>query len=258
MKLVPPQSEVDEYRMPLLEHLRELRDHLVIALAAFFVSCVVSFIFAADIFSWLVEPMNLALEERGEGTMAITDPLEGVITYLKVALLAGGFFSSPVLFHQMWMFVAPGLYEQERKVVIPLVVASTTLFLTGAAFGYFVIFEYGFAFFLSVIDLETAAVLSINSYLGTATKLLLAFGLCFQLPVVTYFLARIGLIDHKDMISKFRYAVVGIFLVAAFITPPDPLTQTLMAGPLIFLYTVSIGLVWAVSTKEREPEADAE
>ena len=156
----------------------------------------------------------------------------------------------------MWMFVAPGLYEQERKVVIPLVVASTTLFLSGAAFGYFVIFEYGFAFFLSIIDLETAAVLSINSYLGTATKLLLAFGFCFQLPVITYFLARIGLIDHKDMITKFRYAVVGIFLVAAFITPPDPLTQSLMAGPLILLYTISIGIVWAVSTKEREPEVE--
>jgi len=252
VKLVPPGSDVDEYRMPLLEHLRELRDHLVVALVALFISCFVSFLFAADIFDWLVEPMNLALEERGEGTMAITDPLEGVITYLKVALLAGGFFASPVLFHQGWMFVAPGLYEQERKVVVPLVVASTTLFLGGAAFGYFVIFEYGFAFFLSVIDLETAAVLSINSYLGTATKLLLAFGACFQLPVVTFFLARIGLIDHKDMISKFRYAVVGIFIVAAFITPPDPLTQSLMAGPLIVLYTASIGIVWMVSTKERE------
>lgn len=254
MKVVPPGVEVDEYRMPLMEHLRELRDRLIISLIAITVCVVVAFYFSVDIFDWLVEPMNLALEERGEGTMAITDPLEGVYTYLKVAVLAGIFAASPVVFHQGWMFVAPGLYDQERRLVLPLVFASTALFLGGAAFGYFVIFRYGFAFFLSVIDTDTAAVLSINSYLMTATKLLAAFGACFQLPVVVFFLARIGLINARDMVRSFRYAVVAIFVIAAFITPPDPLTQCLMAGPLIALYGLSIGVAALFSTKKPQLE----
>jgi sec-independent protein translocase protein TatC len=181
-----------------------------------------------------------------------------VVTYLKVAVLAGFFAASPVVFHQTWMFIAPGLYDQERRVVIPLVVASTTLFLGGAAFGYFIIFRYGFEFFLSVIDLETAAVLSINSYLMTATKLLVAFGSCFQLPVVVFFLARTGLIDARDMITGFRYAIVGIFVVAAIITPPDPLTQMLMAGPLVLLYGVGILIAAIFSKKKQRVALEAE
>ncbi len=255
MKVTPPRVEVDEYRMPLMEHLRELRNRLVISLVALGICIFGAFYFSTEIFDWLVAPMNLALKNRGEGTMAITDPLEGVFTYLKVAVLAGFFAASPVIFHQVWMFVAPGLYDQERKMVLPLVFASTALFLGGAAFGYFVIFRYGFEFFLSVIDLETAAVLSINSYLMTATKLLFAFGACFQLPVGVFFLARIGLIDARDMIKSFRYAVVAIFTIAAFLTPPDPLTQALMAGPLLILYSLSIGVAALFSRKKQRMAA---
>ncbi len=250
MKVLPPSVEVDEYRMPLMEHLRELRNRLIIALLAVTVCVVVAFYFSVDIFDWLVEPMNLALAERGEGTMAITDPLEGVYTYLKVAVMAGFFAASPVVFHQAWMFVAPGLYDQERRMVLPLVFSSTALFLGGVAFGYFVIFRYGFSFFLSVIDTDTAAVLSINAYLMTATKLLGAFGACFQLPVVVFFLARIGLINARDMLRSFRYAIVAIFVLAALLTPPDPLTQVLMAGPLTILYGLSIAVAALFSTKK--------
>ena len=184
--------------------------------------------------------------------------MEGIITYLKVALLAGLLVASPVLFYQGWSFVAPGLYKKERRTILPLVAASTTLFLGGASFGYFVIFKYGFSFFLSVIDpAETSAVLSINSYLVTATKLLMAFGFSFQLPVVIFFLSRLGLIDHTDMIKGFRYAVVGIFCIAAAITPPDPLTQSLMAGPLILLYILSIAIAWGFTTKVRDEAAES-
>jgi sec-independent protein translocase protein TatC len=243
--------------MSILDHLRELRKRLIVVLWTAGICIVGCFVFAMDIFNWLVAPMNRALLAHGEGTMAITDPTEGIITYLKVALLAGLVIASPVIFYQLWAFVAPGLYAREKKTVIPLVVASTSLFLIGASFGYFVIFQYGFEFFLSVIDpAETAAVLSINSYLVTATKLLAAFGLSFQLPVVVFFLARIGLIDARDMVRYFRYAIVAIFVLAAVITPPDPLTQTLMAGPLVVLYGISILIAWAVSTKERLPEGD--
>jgi len=258
VKIVPPSTPVDEYRMPLMEHLRELRNRLIVAVASIGVCVVASFFFSQEIFDYLVQPMNVALEHRGEGTMAITDPLEGVITYLKVAVLAGFFAASPVVFHQLWMFVAPGLYDQERRVVIPLVFSSTALFLGGAAFGYFVIFRFGFEFFLSVIDLDTAAVLSINSYLMTATKLLMAFGVCFQLPVVSFFLARTGLIDARDMIVGFRYAIVVIFVTAAIITPPDPLTQLLMAGPLVLLYGVGVVIAAIFSKKKQRLAMEAE
>jgi len=250
---------VDDYRMPLLEHLRELRTRLMRIIAFALAGCLLCFAFAQPIWDALVGPMNNALVETGRGTMAITEPLEGFITYLKVAGLAGVALTSPAIFYQIWSFIAPGLYPKEKKAVMPLVIASTGLFLGGAAFGYFVIFDFAFPFFLEItaeLDPDVEAVLSISSYLSLATKLLIAFGLSFQLPVVCYFLARIGLVDHMDLIKGFRYAVVGMFVVSAFITPPDVLSQLLMAGPLIVLYGVGTVLAYFFSTKGDDDEED--
>jgi sec-independent protein translocase protein TatC len=191
--------------------------------------------------------------------MAITEPLEGFITYLKVAGLAGLGVTSPFIFYQIWAFIAPGLYPKEKKTVLPLVVASTLLFLGGASFGYFVIFDFAFPFFLNVTESlgdDIEAVLSINAYLGLATKLLVAFGTAFQLPIGIYFLARVGLVDHTDLFNSFRYAVVVMFVVSAVITPPDVISQCLMAGPLIVLYGVGIVLAYFFSTKERDEYED--
>ena len=253
----PNGDPVEEYRMPLVEHLTELRDRLVRIIAYGVVGCVICFAFAQPIWDALVSPMNAALERTGRGTMAITQPLEGFITYMKVAALAGFGLASPLIFHQIWAFIAPGLYPHEKKAILPLALASSLLFIGGAAFGYFVIFDFAFPFFLEVtesLDQDVEAVLSINSYLGLATKLLIAFGASFQLPIVLYFLARVGLVDHIDLFESFRYAVVGMFVVSAIITPPDVLSQCLMAGPLIFLYGVGIVLAYFFSTKEREEE----
>lgn len=247
------QDPVDAYRMSLMDHLRELRTRLIWSLAALGVSAIVCFTFADHIWAVLVAPMNTALLETGRGTMAMTDPLEGVMTYLKVAGLAALGLASPVIFWQAWLFIAPGLYPKEQKTVLPLVLASTTLFLAGVSFGYFVIFQYAFPFFLQVTTEDVQAVLSMNSYLSMAAKLLLAFGASFQLPVVVWFLARIGLINHMDMIRSFRYAVVAIFVVAAILTPPDVVSQTLMALPLIILYGASILIARIVSTKPVVP-----
>jgi sec-independent protein translocase protein TatC len=169
-----------------------------------------------------------------------------------VAVASGFFVAAPVIAWQIWSFVGPGLYAKERKVLMPLVLASTLLFIGGAAFGYFVIFKYAFGFFLSVTAGSAEAVMSMEAYLKTATRLLLAFGLSFQLPVVVFFLARIGLIDARDMITGFKYSIVGIFTVAAIITPPDILTQSLMAAPLVLLYGVGIVIAAIVSTKKRD------
>ena len=250
---------VDEYRMPLVEHLTELRDRLVRIIVFGLVGCVICFAFAQSIWDVLVSPMNEALERTGRGTMAITQPLEGFITYMKVAALAGFGLASPFIFHQVWAFIAPGLYTHEKKAILPLALASSVLFIGGASFGYFVIFDFAFPFFLEVtesLDQDVEAVLSINSYLGLATKLLIAFGASFQLPIVLYFLARVGLVDHIDLFESFRYAVVGMFVVSAIITPPDVLSQCLMAGPLIFLYGVGIVLAYFFSTKERDEEEE--
>ena len=245
-------ENVEQLRMPLLEHLRELRRRLIISLVAIGLGMVVCFSFAEPIWEFLVAPMAAALEESGKGTMAIHEPLEGFITYIKIAALAGAALAIPVLFYQAWQFVAPGLYPNEQRFIMPMVVASTCLFAAGASFGYFVIFRFAFPFFLEIIADDVEAVLSINSYLGVATKLLFAFGFCFQLPVVVFALARVGLIHHRDMINVFKFAVVASFVVSAIITPPDVLSQALMAGPLILLYGVGIMIAWIFSTKELE------
>ena len=257
----PNGDPVEDYRMPLVEHLTELRDRLIRIIVYALIGCVLCFAFAQPIWDALVSPMNAALERTGRGTMAITEPLEGFITYMKVAALAGIGLASPFIFHQIWAFIAPGLYPHEKKAILPLALASSVLFIGGASFGYFVIFDFAFPFFLEVtesLDQDVEAVLSINSYLGLATKLLIAFGASFQLPIVLYFMARIGLVDHIDLFESFRYAVVGMFVVSAIITPPDVLSQCLMAGPLIFLYGVGIVLAYFFSTKERDEEEDEE
>jgi len=248
-------DEVEAHRMPLIDHLVELRDRLIRIMVFATLGCGVCFAFAQPIWDALVRPMNEALAATGRGTMAITEPLEGFMTYIKVAGLAGVGLASPLIFHQIWSFIAPGLYPQEKKSIFPLAIASTILFVGGAAFGYFVIFDFAFPFFLEVtasLDENIEAVLSINAYLGLATKLLVAFGASFQLPIVIFFLARIGLVDHKDLISSFRYAIVAIFVASAIITPPDVVSQCLMAGHLVFLYSVGIVLAYFFSTKVRE------
>ncbi len=246
----------DEFRMPLMEHLRELRTRLIYCMVAAGIGCIVAFTFVEPIWDFLVAPMQDALVATGRGSMAITEPMEGFVTQLKVAAVAGMGAAAPVIFFQIWRFVAPGLYPKEQRFVIPLAFCSTLLFTAGLVFGYTVIFRYAFPFFLEITPEDTTAMLSINSYLAIATKLLLAFGTSFQLPVIIFVLARVGLLDHLDLIHGFRYSVVAIFVIAAIITPPDVLSQALMAGPLIILYGIGIGVAWLFSTKVREEEPE--
>lgn len=247
---------VEAFRMPLMDHLRELRRRLIISIVTLIIAVAVCFTWVNDIWAFLVAPMNAALNDTGRGTLAITAPLEGMTTFLKVSGVAGLGLASPILFAQAWGFVAPGLYPNEKRFVIPLAIASSGLFLAGGAFCYFVIFTYAFPFFITVTGEDVQAVLSISAYLELATQLLVAFGVCFQLPVVAFALARVGLIDHLDLLRFFRYAIVAIFAVSAILTPPDVLSQVLMAIPLTVLYILSIGIAWVFTTKKREPAAE--
>ena len=207
------------------------------------------------LYLWLTGPIRSIFppeftDVTVDGTLAVHAPMEGVYVWLYTTVIAGVLLASPVLAFQVWGFVAPGLYKQERKYVFPLTLASTLLFLTGASFAFLVLLPVAFPFFLTVLPAE--AVLSVQAYLSTLVRLLLAFGACFQLPVAVFFVARLGLVDARDMVKSFRYAIVIIFVLAAIITPPDILTQTLLGVPMIILYIISIGVAWLFTTKVRE------
>lgn len=244
-----PLDEVDEYRMPLLEHLKELRTRMIRAFVAVFASFLVGLFFAEHTVEFLSEPARNA-----GAVLVMIAPFEGVYAWLTAGLLGGMLIGAPVLAWETWGFVAPGLYKTEQRIVAPLTISSTLLFLMGAAFCYFAIFPVAFPFFFGVLGEEMQAQLSIMKYIGSIVKMMLAFGLCFQLPVGTFFLARMGLIDHRDMMSSFRYAVVGIFVISAIITPPDVITQALLATPLVLLYGIGVIIARLATTKVRMDE----
>jgi sec-independent protein translocase protein TatC len=278
----PPTDEVEEHRMPLMDHLRELRYRLVVSGLALAGGMVIGMPLANPVFALLTAPMRMIFEDAHsypridafyltvtepirnllpasltevtiEGTLALTtSPMEGVYTWLRVALLTGALLASPIIAYQGWKFVAPGLYHTEKRVVMPLALTSSFLFALGAAFAFLVLLPVAFPFFLQVV--KATPILSIDGYLRAVARMLIAFGICFQLPVVVWFLSRIGLIDHRDMVRGFRYAIVGLFAVAAIITPPDILTQIILGIPLVSLYGLSIGVAWWSTTKVRDDE----
>ena len=259
MNLRPPDVEVDDYSMSLLDHLKELKKRVVVSVTALAIGFIICMLFAEEIYAFLARPMVEALAVReGGGSMSIIAPLEGVMTRLRVGFFGGLVLAFPVIAHQMWLFVAPGLHKHERTRVVPLVFCSVLLMLLGASFGYYVIFRFGFPFFLSIMSSGAEANISLASYLTTSLKLMAGLGICFQLPVIIYFCARMGFLDARDMITKFRYSIVIIFVVSAIMTPPDPMTQVLMAGPLSILYAISIGVAHVFSTKDRTLEDDEE
>jgi sec-independent protein translocase protein TatC len=248
----PPENEVDQHRMPLLDHLRELRTRLVRASIALGLAMIVSLFFTDEILAFIRAPFEDSLAAAGiEGGLSINNsPFEAVSVWMKVAFLGAVVLASPILSYQLWAFVAPGLYKTEQRIVLPLAVSSVALFLLGAGFCYYVVLPLTFPFLLGLIPAEVN--LSIDGYLASLLTVVIAFGVCFQLPVGTYFIARMGLVDHKDLTSGFRYALVGIFVVAAVLTPtPDPLTQSLLAIPLTALYGVSIIVARFATTKVR-------
>jgi sec-independent protein translocase protein TatC len=247
----PAEDEVEQHRMPLLEHLRELRSRLLWSIGLWVACTTLAFWLVNPAIAWLRAPFDQALAESGVngGLSIVGSPMEGVYVTMRVGFAMGAVLSSPFISWHLWQFVAPGLYRSERRVVAPLALASSGLFIAGGLFCYYAILPFAFPFFLTVVDAD--AIVSIDGYLGSVLRMMGAFGLTFQLPVGTWFLARMGLIDHRDMWRAFRYAIVVIFIVAAVITPPDPLTQTMLSIPLCGLYVLSIGVAWAVTTKKR-------
>ena len=228
----------EDEKLPFTAHLEELRSRLIKCFAAVAVGFVSSYFFKEKLFGILVKPL-IAVMKQGE-TLVYTGLPEAFFTFLKVSFISGLIIASPVIIYQFWMFVAPGLYTKEKKLLLPIVFLSSLFFMGGSLFGYFVVFPYGFQFFLGFATETIRPLPSMKEYLSFSSKLLLAFGLVFELPLVITFLARLGLVSVDFLKKNRKYAILLFFVGAAILTPPDAVTQIMMAIPLMGLYEISI------------------
>lgn len=245
----------DDAKQPFMAHLEELRRRLVACAIAVGVGFVVSYVFSERLFQVLIMPLKAVMPE-GE-RLIFTNLPEMFFTYMKVAFLSGVLLMAPFIFYQLWMFVAPGLYQREKKYVIPFVVASTILFVGGSLFGYFVVFPFGFRFFIGFSNEYVKALPSVREYFSFAIKLLFAFGIIFELPVVIFFLTKMGMVTPEALRRQRKYAILLAFVVGAILTPPDVITQFMMAIPLMALYEIGI-LVSVMARKKKEEKEKAE
>ena len=247
----------DDEKMPFTAHLEELRERLIKSFIAAGAGFLIAYGFKDKIFEILIRPL---VKVMGEGlTLIYTGLPEAFFTYLKVAFLAGLMVASPVIIYQFWMFVAPGLYRKERKILLPIVVLSTFFFVGGALFGYFFVFPIGFQFFLGFANEKIQALPSMKEYLSFSAKLLIAFGLAFELPLVLTGMARMGIVTDVFLKKNRKYAILLFFVGAAIVTPPDVVSQVLLAVPLMALYELSIvGAKVFQPKKAGEEAAEAE
>ena len=235
---------MDDQKLPLTDHLAELRSRLFKALSAWLLATVLVYSSSERIFRFLMEPAVQALGT--DRPLQAIAPAEIFFTYLKSALLFGFVLSLPVVFWQAWRFVAPGLYPSEKNTVLPFVAASTLLFAGGAAFGYVVVFPLMFQFFISFDSEFVQSSWTMREVFALTTRMLLAFGVAFELPVVVFFLSLAGIVDAPALLRGTPYAVIAIFVVAAILTPtPDWVTQLLLAGPMVLLYLLGVGVSYA-------------
>ncbi len=242
-------------------HLVELRKRLGISVAAIFVMFVLAFIFHQGILEWITEPLNDALaevakvSEKAANGMITTHQVGGAFfVAIKVSFFAGLLAALPIVLYQLWLFVAPGLYDTEKKMVIPFVAGGSFMFFTGVLFAYYIVTPFGFQFLITFGSFLYTPLINIEDYVGFFTKIMFGFGIAFELPVFAYFLALLGMVNDQNMKDFFKYAVIIIFVVAALLTPPDVLTQLLMAGPLVLLYGLSILIVRSVNPAKSDEE----
>jgi sec-independent protein translocase protein TatC len=240
----------------LKPHIADLRKRLINSAICLIIAFFACFFFYEPILEWMMVPVEAALPANTQ--MIAVEIQETFFTALKVAFFSGFIVSLPVIFWQMWLFLAPGLYDHEKKLVFPFVFFATLMFLIGASFAYYIVVPFGFEFLVNFGSAVVTVLPSIGKYVGFFTKLLFGFGIAFELPVITFFLAKIGLVDDQMLKNFFKYAVVIIFIVASLLTPPDVLTQFLMAGPLILLYIVSIYIAKVFNPAPKYDDDDEE
>lgn len=234
---------MDETKLPLTQHLAELRGRIFKVLIACVIGTALAWSFTEEIFGFLLKPAVAALGGEERPLQAIA-PTEIFFTYLKCALLAGVIFALPVIFWQIWAFVSPGLYPGEKNAILPFVLVSTALFTGGAIFGYTMVFPLMFSFLTGFDSEFVQSAWTMHEVFKLTTRLFLAFGVAFELPVLVFFLAMAGIVDAPTLLRGTPYAVLGVFIAAAILTPPDWVSQVFLAVPMIALYLLGVGVAW--------------
>ncbi len=241
---------MDERKLPLTDHLAELRSRLLRIVITWAIGSALAWNFSEAIFGKLLEPAVAALGDRGLQAIA---PTEIFFTYLKCAVLAGFVMALPVIFWQLWAFISPGLYEKEKSVAGPFVLISTLLFAGGATFGYTVVFPLMFDFFTGFDSEFVQSAWSMREVFALTTRLFLAFGVAFELPVLVFFLAVAGIVDAPTLLRGTPYAVLAVFVAAAVLTPPDWVSQIFLAVPMVGLYLIGVGVAYLFGRGRDKP-----
>jgi sec-independent protein translocase protein TatC len=251
-----PETEDDLPRMGFFEHLEEFRRRLITSLVAIAAAFAIAWSRAEWLFEILARPVRRFLP-AGQN-LAYTTLTEPFLLYFRVALLGGLILASPIILWQLWLFIAPALYRREKRFAVPFLFASVFFFLAGCAFGYLEAFPVVVGFLVGMGS-RFQAVITINEYLSTASKIILGLGICFELPILIFFLTRMGVVNERWLLKKFKYAVLVVFVVAAIITPtPDVATQTVFAVPMLLLYLLGIAISWIFRKRRAAtPEAGA-
>jgi|RhiMethySRZTD1v2_1073278.scaffolds.fasta_scaffold08001_7 sec-independent protein translocase protein TatC len=244
-------------KMSFLEHLDELRKRIIWSVSALGVGVLIAFAYIGNIFEFIMRPMQRMLPP-GQ-TLIYTDPSEAFMLQIKIALIAGLIVASPMVFAQIWLFIAPGLYQHEKKLAIPFVVMSTVLFVSGAAFSHYAVFPLVWRFFASFTTDYLTYMPRVEPAFSIYLRLILALGITFQLPTVVLFLARMGMITPRFMIRNFKYAILLIIIAAAVLSPDGGgVGMVVMGAPVVILYILSIGLAWMFGKRRRTDDDAAE
>lgn len=253
------EADMDESSAPLLDHLIELRNRLLWCMLGLVIAFGICFYFATEIFEFLVQPLSAAFPE-GEGRLIYTQLYEAFFVEIKVAMFGAFVVAFPLIANQIWAFVAPGLYKNEKGAFLPFLVATPLLFTLGTALAYYIVMPVAFRFFLGyqgdVGGLDQEALPAVGSYLSLVMRFIIIFGIAFLLPVLILLLNRAGLVDRAQLVRARKYIIVSAFIIAAIFTPPDPITQLMLGIPLCLLFEITLIIVW-FTEKRRKEESEA-